>query len=352
MYSNDKFDLSGVFNIQKNYLTDLSNSYPNVNNASSIAKYVLDLQDKTKDIDSSYETANTSADAILTQQTDMIDIVSNEQKRLDDKKFLIDQAEESEQRKVLLTNSNKLRSAEYTKIILCAAAGLTIHVVLRLISKYFVGENSGAAHAAFIILHIVNILWWGIYMLQIYRSIQSRSQINFNKLELPPPHLTEISTSSPATANYNNLFKDLGLCYNENCCGENTIWDGSVDGCVPNANTDTEPFTISNETSQSPHACSSCTCNSPHTCSSCSTNASQSPHASLVINSDQLDVPVDTLVTLPFSNIEHAYKSSSRLLDLNIDNNLSNLNDSPSNQSLQQNNSHKISDIKYKILIG
>jgi len=225
-----KFDLSGVFQVQQNYLTDLSDSYPNVNNAPVIAKYVLDLQDKSKEVNTSYQNADTSASAVLTQQNDMIDIVSKEQKRLDEKKFLIDQAEMGEQRKVLLTNSNRLRAAEYTKIILCAVAGLVIHVVLRVIKQKLVEEPSTQnIDTLFIILHLVNILVWTISMFYIYVNIQARSHINFNELELPPPSLTGYST--PATANYNNLFKDLGVCVEESCCGSDTKWDSGSGKC-------------------------------------------------------------------------------------------------------------------------
>ena len=226
-----KFDLSGVFQVQQNYLTDLSDSYPGVNNAPVIAKYVLDLQDKSKEVNTSYQNADTSASAVLTQQNDMIDIVSKEQKRLDEKKFLIDQAEMGEQRKVLLTNSNRLRAAEYTKIILCAVAGLVIHVVLRVIKQKLVEEPSTQnIDTLFIILHIVNILVWSITMFYIYVNIQARSHINFNQLELPPPSLTGDSTT-PATANYNNLFKDLGVCVEESCCGSDTKWDSGSGKC-------------------------------------------------------------------------------------------------------------------------
>lgn len=224
------FDLSGVFKVQQNYLTDLSGSYPDVNNAPVIAKYVLDLQDKSKEVNTSYQNADTSANAVLTQQNDMIDIVSKEQQRLDEKKFLIDQAEMGEQRKVLLTNSNRLRVAEYTKIILCAVAGLVVHVVLRLIKQKLVEEPSTQnIDTLFIILHLVNILVWTITMFYIYVNIQVRSHINFNQLELPPPSLTGYST--PATANYNNLFKDLGVCVEESCCGSDTKWDSGLGEC-------------------------------------------------------------------------------------------------------------------------
>jgi len=83
MSNNEKFDLSGVFQVQQNYLTDLSNSYPNVNNAPLIARYVLDLQDKVNDVTQSYQKADTSADNVLTEQYDMIDIIKTEQERID-----------------------------------------------------------------------------------------------------------------------------------------------------------------------------------------------------------------------------------------------------------------------------
>lgn len=226
-----KFDLSGVFQVQQNYLTDLSDSYPDVNNGPTIAKYVLDLQDKSKEVNTSYQNADTSANAVLTQQNDMIDIVSKEQIRLDEKKFLIDQAEMGEQRKILLTNSNRLRAAEYTKIILCAVAGLVIHVVLRVIKQKLVEEPSTQnIDTLFIILHIINILVWTLTMFYIYTNIQARSQINFNQLDLPPPALTGYS-SSPSIANYNNLFKDLGVCVEETCCGTDTTWDSDSGKC-------------------------------------------------------------------------------------------------------------------------
>ena len=55
MSNDEKFDLSGVFHVQQNYLTDLSNSYPNVNSAPLIARYVLDLQNKIDDVTQSYQ---------------------------------------------------------------------------------------------------------------------------------------------------------------------------------------------------------------------------------------------------------------------------------------------------------
>ena len=231
------FDLSGVFQVQKNYLTDLSNSYPNVNNAPLVAKYVLDLQDKIKDTTSSYKKANTSANSILTEQNKMIDIVKSEQERLEKKKMLIDQADQEERRKVLLTDSNRLRKEETTKIIIVLILCIVIHILLFLCVKYFFEPPiDPGVNTLFILLHLFNFAIWTLVAFYIYINIQTRSHINFNKLELPPPKLTASSTS-PAISDYSNLFKDLGLCYSDGCCGENTYWDEKAGICTSDSST-------------------------------------------------------------------------------------------------------------------
>ena len=232
MSNNGKFDLSGVFQVQQNYLTDLSNSYPNVNNAPVIAKYVLDLQNKVNDVDQSYQKADTSADNVLTEQNDMIDIIKTEQERIEQKKSLIDDAVMEQKRKALLTESNKLRNAEFTKIILVLVVCIVIHILLIVAYKYFFEDPVPSnVFTLFALAHLCNFAIWTIVAFNMYINIQSRSQINFNELNLPPPALSNTS-SAPATEDYNNLFKDLGLCYAEGCCGPNTKWDKQSGECL------------------------------------------------------------------------------------------------------------------------
>lgn len=235
--NNGNFDLSGVFHVQQNYLTDLSNSYPDVNSAPLVASYVLDLQEKIKKNNDVYKSANTSANNILNEQNKMIDIVESEKARLDKKKLLIDQAEMEERRKVLLTESNRLRKTAYTKIIMVFILCVFIHICLLLITRHlFTPPLEQGVSTLFTLLHIFNFALWTLVAFYIYINIQSRSQINFNKLELPPPHLLQIS-SSPAGSNYNNLFRDLGLCYSDGCCGENTYWDEKSGICTSDSST-------------------------------------------------------------------------------------------------------------------
>lgn len=232
MSNNGNFDLSGVFQVQQNYLTDLSNSYPNVNNAPLIARYVLDLQDKVDDVTKSYDKADTSADNVLTEQNDMIDIVKTEQDRIDKKKELIDHAVVEQERKALLTQSNRLRNAEFTKIILVLVTCVVIHILLIVAYKHLFEEPVPSnIFTLFALAHLFNFAIWTIVAFYMYIQIQSRSQINFNHLDLPPPTLTS-EASTPGTADYNNLFKDLGLCYAEGCCGPNTKWVQETGECI------------------------------------------------------------------------------------------------------------------------
>ena len=232
MSNEGNFDLSGVFQVQKNYLTDLSNSYPNVNNAPVIAKYVLDLQNKVQDVTKSYQDANTSSDNILTQQDDMINIVKTEQDRLLEKKKIIEAAENEEKRKMLLTKSNNLRNEAFTKIILMIILCVTIHIILIVIYKNIVQDPpSNNIFTLFVLLHLANFAICTIIAFKMYIDILARSQINFNELDLPPPN-TGSSSQAPAIADYNNLFADLGLCYSSSCCGENTKYDTTLGQCV------------------------------------------------------------------------------------------------------------------------
>ena len=307
--SNDgNFDLSGVFHVQKNYLTDLKDSYPDVNNAPKVVKYVLDLQNKTKDLDASFENANTSANAVLTQQNEMIDIVNKEKDRLETTKDHIDQSESSEERKILLTNSNRLLYEEYTKIILCVVAGLIINIALQFGAKLWY-PISGSTGTGYVLLHILNIIVWMVIILKIYMKIQSRSQINFNEINLPPPEINNEYNVSPATADYNNLFKDLGLCYSEHCCGEGTVWDKQLGACVNIVN---ESPVVVNE-SPSEGFSGTCGCSEEPEIeepeieeSSNDTCGCSGESVSKELSNENV---LDTFVKLSFSNIEQAYQN-------------------------------------------
>ena len=234
MSNEGHFDLSGVFHVQQNYLTDLSNSYPNVNNAPLVATYIHDLQNKAIESANDYNDANISASAILDQQTAMMNILHAEQQRLDEKKASIDNAIGEEERKALLTNSQRLRAAEYTKMIIVIIVGLCIHAILQLFSNTYMNEETPKGlNVLFIFAYITNIIVCGVIITKIYLTIQSRSQINFNELNLPPPKIVHRSDTTTTTTDYDDIFDSLGMCVGDECCGSNTTWDSSNGTCVP-----------------------------------------------------------------------------------------------------------------------
>lgn len=212
------FDLAGVSKVQQNYLLDLSNSYPNVNNAATVASYVNELQNQMKGLSQSYVDANTSGAAVLDQQNKMIEIVDAEHQRLLQKKYLMDQAASQQDRIALLNNSYRLRYAQYTKIVIVIIIGLCIHIVLRLIGSYFTQVPT----LPLVLLHIVNIVVCLIIVTYIYADAQMRDQIDFNQLNIPPPNTTGTPavSSSPSTGNFweilafvmGNLVVDRILC--------------------------------------------------------------------------------------------------------------------------------------------
>jgi hypothetical protein len=73
---------------------------------------------------------------VLIKQTEMINIVNNEQRRLNEKKQSVDNALEGQKRLITLNNSYRLRYAEYTKMIIIITILLSIFILVSLAKKY------------------------------------------------------------------------------------------------------------------------------------------------------------------------------------------------------------------------
>ena len=242
MSNNGYFDLSGVFKVQQNYILDLSNSYPNVNNAATIATYVNNLQNQMNNVSQSYDQANTSGSAVLTQQNQMIGIITAEQQRLLAKKQLIDQANSQEERIALLNNSYRLRYSQYTKMLIVVIISLFIYVGIQILVGFFAQVPT----IAVIILHILNFAVCGIILIYMYADLKSRDQINYNQINLPPPPIDacgNLITTPAAASDFNNLWSGMGFCYGQQCCGPNTNWDTNTMTCLSNSSLASTPTT-------------------------------------------------------------------------------------------------------------
>jgi len=229
--NNGNFDLTGVFKVQDKYITDLTNSYPDVNGAPKIVGYVADLQNQMSGLAQRYQDANTSSDAVLDHQGEMIDIINAEQDRLNQKKALIDQADFQQNREVLLNNTYRLQYAEYTKIVIVIIVALLVFLLLRSLTTTFASVPSPLVA----LLHVANIVIALIIITYIYAKLYTRSSINFDEIVLPPPSSLTTNASGSSGGQQDSsgsLFGSLGICYQDSCCGAGTIWDPNYGVCV------------------------------------------------------------------------------------------------------------------------
>jgi len=230
--SDNNFQLSNVFDIQNNYLSNMdANKLINANQSAEVAKYVSDLQKKLQNTSETYEKANTSSNALLTEQEKVKSILENEQNRLDEKKEIIDNALFLEERKNLFTDTQRLEYSAWTKIMLVIVIMLCIHIGLRMISGHY-GENMPqAGNVVLTLLQIINFAVCGLIILYMILNLQSRSEINYNRFNIPPPNPDDFVTDTTSTPS-STLLQSLGVCYEDSCCGEGTHWDSATSNCV------------------------------------------------------------------------------------------------------------------------
>jgi hypothetical protein len=163
----------------------------------------------------------------------MKEILNNEQQRLDEKQNIMNNAKTLEERKQMFSNTERLEYGAYTQIMLIVILCLVIHILLRWSSKWANndGENKGM-HVAFILLHVVNIAVCGIIIIFMYLNIRVRSDINYNRLNIPPPNADDFETKAQED-NFDDILNSLGICYGDSCCGEDTRWDATNGTCIP-----------------------------------------------------------------------------------------------------------------------
>ena len=261
MSSQGGFDIGDIFNVQNNYLQTLnsqSKEFSTIDGSSQVADYVKNIQNNLQKTSKTYDDANTSSAAVLTEQEKMKEILEDEQERLERKEQLIKNAKTMQERKALFADTQRQEYGAYTRIMLIVILALIIHILLRWGSN-MLGENkSSGMNTVFTLLHIVNFAVCGIIIIFMYMNLSVRSDINYNHIEMPPPNEDEFE-SSEQQPDFNNLFSSLGICYEETCCGDETRWDSEQGTCisitadVPTApsgvNPNTDTSALSNATS-------------------------------------------------------------------------------------------------------
>jgi hypothetical protein len=229
---NGYFDLSGLFQIDKAYLVDISNSYTSANRGQTVAQ-LTQLQTDLQNLGTTYQNANSSATAVLAQQGAMLNIVNQEQARIAQKKDALANTITTQQRVMDLNDSNRKKMIEYTKILLIFVVALFLFFALQKLNAWFPEMPDWIVdHSAIFIFSTA-----AIYALLIYINMQGHEPTNYDQIYMPPPAMltpSQQAAQQAEAAKSGNLLGtlNLGQCTGAACCASGTYWDVSSGMCV------------------------------------------------------------------------------------------------------------------------
>ena len=223
-------DLTGLFNIQKDYLAGIAQNSSDPDLNSKVTSLQSNLDTLYKDFDQS----NKSSSAVLARQQEVSAIIDEEQQRLEQKKQSIDNALVGKKRAIDLNEAYRMRQSQMLKIKVVFVVVLAICIMTTLLSRRFPIVPS----IIITLFNLIVILMGGIYCLFIYSSITSRSQVNYNELNLSGPQVesdSDVIASQTAAGKAGNLLGTINTagCKGAECCFEGTQWDNTKLKCVP-----------------------------------------------------------------------------------------------------------------------
>jgi hypothetical protein len=234
-------DLTGLFNIQKDYLAGLAQQSEDP----ELSGKITTLQQQLDKLYTDFKNADVSSSAVLAKQKEMSDIINAEKERLLQKKQSIDNALVGKKRAVALNEAYRMRQAQYTRIKVVIVIVLAICIFLVLLGQRF----PIVPLTYIILLNTIVVLVGGIYCLFLYSTINSRSMMNYDELNLQGPSVlspADVKTTQAAAAKVGDLLGTVNVsgCVGSECCSTGTKWDNKLAKCVPNAETPTADTTI------------------------------------------------------------------------------------------------------------
>jgi len=224
------FDLTGVFQAQKNYVSNLPN-LPATD--TTVADSLTKVQTNLDALYNDFQQGSGSSNAILDHQTQMDNVVTTELDRLQKKKTKVDLAIEGQKRMVQLNDSYRKKYSYYVKVIILIIVFLVFFVALNMASSYFPFIPSYVFDIFYFLLAVVFI--FTIYF--IYLDIIWRDNMNFDELAFNPPNITDpaaVAAAQQQSSKMGNLLGTINVigCVGNNCCDPATaIWDAGNSVC-------------------------------------------------------------------------------------------------------------------------
>ena len=167
----------------------------------------------------------------ISNQSDLNDMVQQENNRLLGKQETIDQAVDNQKRIIYFNDNSRKISSAYITITIAIVATLGMIFLLRLIYSYF---GSYLPDMLFNVLMAVIITGGLVMIYNTYKTIRSRDPYNFDELSLQSPAFgTPASTSSGS-----GDLSGQKSCIGSACCIDPTdtlpgsIWNSSLGKCI------------------------------------------------------------------------------------------------------------------------
>lgn len=184
----------------------------------------------------------------------LTDLLTTEQTRLNAKKSNIDATMKAQGRLMSLNDSYRKKYSKYTQMV----AIFTISVIL------FLLLNALPTIAPFIPRIIIDVLivllvFIATYKLfTIYTEIQSRSNLNYDELDIPPKVDPSANFTALALGQSDNKDKSMDLnalygilaqygittCVGQQCCPEGWTYDETANSCIENVGRAKSGFTL------------------------------------------------------------------------------------------------------------
>ena len=225
--SQQQIDLSGIFHIQKDYISGIDTNDP------TLKQKVAGIQSQLDKLHTNFKDSTASTNAVLDHQNDVMNIVDTEKQRLLSKKEQIDTSFEGKKRGILLNDSYRQRFEQYTKIIIIVVFTLAIFIGILILGRNFPIIPS-------FILDLLSIILFIVCFFSVYFSlvdIYKRDKLNYNELDLQGPNIltpAEIEKKAKEEGKAGNLIGTIntGSCVGIACCSDGAKWDSNNHYCI------------------------------------------------------------------------------------------------------------------------
>jgi hypothetical protein len=222
-------DLSGIFYVQQQYLADLS-ALAQTQGSSAAAGYISQLRRDLSSAYVAYAAASPSADAILSKQQDMLQIINNENNRLTQKMQTVDSSLYGQRRMAHFAGSYSKKYYAQIKILFVVIILLLIYLALTYIDNFIPVPTT--------VWVIVVLLFGGTGLLIIIftiRDINQRYNMDFDKLDTYAPSESD-ARGGNGNANYQGRGLSNLLCVGESCCPagntKGSVWNIELQQCI------------------------------------------------------------------------------------------------------------------------